>query len=302
MLVIKPGSSGTPWETDVNGTRLAVGLAILGFAQSVSAQPADLPIAPAKTEQFPNGFKVIRAKDGQVYATENGHTLYGMDMRTLIAFGPDPALYCRDECTKVWEPMLAPPGSKPNIAFPRGFGSPPPPAGQAPRPTAAPAASNSDLNPDGLYNTQRAPDWTLIQGASGPQWVYKSWHLVFTRKGDKPGSTAHDGADNLTWNTLKFVPPVPKLTAPQSVASAYRDGAYILTHKDGRVLFTGTCRRDCTDWSPLTAPAAGRGLGEWTVSRSGDAPQWLYRGKPVYVGAALDAPAPIPANGKVLRP
>ena len=95
--------------------------------------------------------------------------------------------------------MLAPPGSKPNIAFPRGFGSPPPPTGQAPRPVTAPAASNSDLNPDGLYNTQRAPDWTVIQGASGPQWVYKSWHLVFTRKGDKPGSAAHDGAGDLTW-------------------------------------------------------------------------------------------------------
>jgi len=151
-------------------------------------------------------------------------------------------------------------------------------------------------------NTQRAPDWNVIQGANCPKWVYKSWHLGFTRKGDKPGSTAHDGADNLTWNTLKFVPPVPKLTAPQSVAAAYRDGAYVLTHKDGRALFTGTCRKNCADWSPLTAPAAGRGLGEWTVSRSGDAPQWLYRGKPVYVGAALDTPAPIPAKGKVLRP
>ncbi|MFM6930702.1 MAG: hypothetical protein ACKOUT_00485 [Novosphingobium sp.] len=283
-------------------TRLAVGLASLFVAQAASAQPADLPIAPARTDKYPNDFKVIRTKSGPVYATGGGHTLYGMDMRTLISFGADPALYCKDECARDWEPMLAPPGTKPNIVFPRGFGSPPPPPGQAPRPAAPPAAGNSDLNQDGLYNTQRAPDWTVIQGASGPQWVYKSWHLVFTRKGDKPGSTEHDGAGNLTWNTLKFVPPVPTLKAPQSVAAAYHGGAYIFTHKDGRALFTGSCKKGCPDWSPLTAPAAGHGLGDWTVSRSGDSPQWFYRGKPVYVGAALDDPAPIPANGKVLHP
>lgn len=286
----------------MNGARLIVGLTSLAMAQTASAQPVDLPIAPARTDTYPDGFKVVRTKSGQVYATKDGQTLYGMDLRTLIRFGPDPAVYCKDECAKVWQPMLAPPGSQPNIAFPRGFGSPPPPAGQAPRPAPAPAGSNSDLNPDGLYNTQRAPDWTIIQGASGPQWLYKSWHLVFTRKGDKPGSTAHDGDQDLTWNTLKFVPPVPKLTAPQSVAATFKDGSYVLTHKDGRILFTGTCKKGCADWLPLPAPAAGRGLGEWTVLRSGDTPQWLYRGRPVYVGLAPDNPSAVPVSGKVLRP
>lgn len=282
-------------------TPIAVGLVCLAVAQAALAQPADLPIAPARTDNYPAGFKVIRTKDGPIFATRKGHTLYGMDLRTLIAFGPNPALYCKEECQKDWEPILAPPGTKPNIAYPQGFGGPPPPAGQASR-LATPASNNSDLNADGLYNTQRAPDWTVIQGASGPQWVYKSWHLVFIRKGESPSSTAYDGDGDHTWNTLKFIPPVPKITAPQSVATAFYQGDYVFTSKDGRALFTGSCRKNCADWAPLAAPAAGHGLGEWTVSRSGDTPQWFYRGKPVFVGNEIDAASPIPANGKVLRP
>lgn len=280
-------------------SHLVFGISGLFAAQVASAQPVDLPIAPATTDSYPGGFKVIKTRSGPVYATKDGVTLYGMDMRTLIRFGPDPAVYCQEECQKVWQPMLAPEGMKPNIAYPRGFTAPPPPSGQASRP---PANANASIGPDGLYLNQRAPDWTVIQGANGPQWVYKGWHLVFIRKGDKPGSTAHDGADQLTWNTLKFRPPVPRITAPQTVATAFMDGGYVLTHKDGRALFTGSCKKACTDWKPLTAPAAGRGIGEWSVSRAGDAPQWFYRGKPVYVGAALESAAPVPANGKVLRP
>ncbi|MFM5930352.1 MAG: hypothetical protein ACKOPQ_05545 [Novosphingobium sp.] len=274
----------------------------LAHAQAGMAQPADLPIAPATTDTYPAGVKVVKNRAGPIYANEKGVTLYGMDMRTLIRWGADPALYCKDECAKQWEPLLAPPGSKPNIAFPRGFGSPPPAPGQAAPPPPRPANSTSNLNPDGLFNTQRAPDWTIIQGASGPQWVYKSWHLVFVRKGDKPGSTAFEGAEDMTWNTLKFVPPVPKITAPQSVSAIFHDGRYVLADKDGRLLFAGSCKKACEAWSPLAAPAAGRGIGEWTVSRAGDTPQWLYRGKPVYRNLAAAEPDALPASAKVLLP
>ncbi|MFM5906836.1 MAG: hypothetical protein ACKOPO_04520 [Novosphingobium sp.] len=276
-------------------------LVALAYAQTSMAQPADLPIAPATTDTYPAAIKVVKDRAGPIYANEKGVTLYGMDMRTLIRWGADPALYCKGECAEQWEPLLAPPGSKPNIAFPRGFGSPPPP-GQAAPPPPRPASSTSNLNPDGLFNTQRAPDWTIIQGAAGPQWVYKSWHLVFVRKGDKPGSTTFEGADGLTWNTLKFVPPVPKLTAPQSVSAVFHNGRYVLADKDGRLLFAGSCKKDCGAWSPLTAPAAGRGIGEWTVARGGDVPQWLYRGKPVFRNLAAAEPTELPASAKVLLP
>ena len=84
-----------------------------------------------------------------------------------------------------------------------------PPAGQsaAPAPSSGAAASGSEF-----IQNQKAPDWTVIQGAQGPQWVYKGWHMVFVRKGEAPGSAAHEGDGNLSWNTMKFVPPVPKVT------------------------------------------------------------------------------------------
>jgi hypothetical protein len=125
--------------------------------------------------------------------------------------------------------------------------------------------------------------------------------MVFTRKGERPGSTAYDGSDNFTWNSLKFVPPAPKLPAPSSVSTLFVDGAYALTDKNGRVLFTGTCAADCTGWVPLAAPMAGKGFGEWAISLATDTPQWTWRGKPVFISQE-DNPAKAPPSGTVLRP
>ena len=44
--------------------------------------------------------------------------------------------------------------------------------------------------------------------------------MVFIRKGDTPGSTAHDGTDEMIWNSLRFVPPVPEIVAPANGASS----------------------------------------------------------------------------------
>jgi predicted lipoprotein with Yx(FWY)xxD motif len=148
-------------------------------------------------------------------------------------------------------------------------------------------------------NPQKAPDWTVIEGPQGPQWVYKGWHMVFVRKGDKPGSAAFEGAGNMTWNTLKYVPPAPKIIAPVEVSTAFVAGAYALVDKEGRLLFTGSCD-DCTGWRPFGGALASRGVGEWAVSRDADTPQWLYRGKPVFV--AQGTGADLPAGAAVLRP
>jgi hypothetical protein len=125
--------------------------------------------------------------------------------------------------------------------------------------------------------------------------------MVYSRKGERPGTARYDGTEGRTWNSLKFVPPVPKIVAPASVRTVFAEGAYALASKEGRVLFTGTCQSDCSGWQPLTAPMAGRGIGEWTVHLEGDSPQWALRGKPVYVSLEPD-PLTVPRAGAVLRP
>jgi predicted lipoprotein with Yx(FWY)xxD motif len=286
----------------------AAGLLALAVPFAAAAQPADLPIPAATTGEYPPGVTVRQTKAGPVYADAKGRTLYGMDMRTLVRWAPDPAHYCAGDCARDWEPLLAPDGTPPNIMFPRGFGGPPPGAAAAARP-AAPAgatvlqaerAQGQAPLPVNMIMNQRAPDWTVIAGPGGPQWVYKGWHMVYTRKGDRPGSTTHDGTGVMVWNTLKYVPPVPSLHSPQGVAPLFTGEAYALTGKDGRVLFTGTCAAPC-DWTPLTAPMAGRGIGDWAVNLAGDRPQWTWRGKPVFVSQEED-PVRAPLGGTVLRP
>jgi hypothetical protein len=152
-----------------------------------------------------------------------------------------------------------------------------------------------------MYSQANAPDWTIVDGPAGPQWVYKGYNMVYVRKGDRPRSTAYEGADGQIWNTLKFVPPVPKLTAPTGVGSAFVGDGYVLTHKDGVLLYTGRCGKDCANWRPLAAGQASQGIGEWTVDRTTPRPQWLYRGKPVFV-AADDRLASLPRSTVALRP
>lgn len=280
---------------------LPLAATVLLCAQPLLAQPADLPIPPATTAEYPPGVSVRRTASGPVYADARGRTLYGMDMRTVLRWSPDASQYCKDRCAD-WEPLLAPADAKPNIMFPRGFGSPPPPRGAPPPPAgSAPRLPGQQALPPGFVAPQSAPDWTVIAGPQGPQWVYKGWHMAYVRKGDRTGSAAHDGTETQTWNTLKFVPPVPRIVAPGGVTTRFAAGAYLLSDREGRALFTGQCSEPCSGWTPLTAPMAGRGLGEWTVNLAGDSPQWAWRGQPVYVSGEAD-PLSVPRNGKVLRP
>lgn len=248
---------------------------------SALSQPADLPIPAATTSVYPPGVAVGRAGGAPLYVGPGGRTLYGMDMRTLLREGPDPSQYCRAECTAVWEPLLAPPEAAVNIVYP-GVRSP-----------AVPP-------PDNPHPNQKAPDWTVIRGPQGPQWVYKGWHMVFIRKGEAAGSAKHEGEEDRRWNTLKFVPPVPTVAAPGNVTTTFVDGAYALVDGHERLLFTGACTKNCA-WQPFTGGFASRGLGEWTVLRDGDAPQWAYRGKRVYVAQSTSA-ADLPRGGAALRP
>lgn len=257
------------------GVRISLALLLAG-APAV-AQPADLPIAPAKTLELPTGVKTMKAGEGMVYATKRGQVLYGMDMRTLMRWTADPSQYCVGQCLETWEPVLAPAGSEANIRFPVGFGE------QAPDPK--------------MVQPQAAPDWTIIAGPQGPQWVYKGWHMVFTRRGEKAGATEHDGDGYYSWNTLKFVPPVPKVAAPPGISPVFVKGEYVLAAADGALLFTGKCKGRC-DWEPLPAGMASAGLADWQVQESGDSPQWAFRKKAVFVSREEDA---VPLGGTALR-
>lgn len=283
---------------------LAIVAAICAGASAAFAQPADLSIPPAKTTELPPGVSIALLGQGAVYVGADGRTLYGLDTRTVHRWTTNPALYCQGRCTE-WEPLLAPPGMKPNVAPAAqarfGGGN----AGQrasGPQPAVSRQGAGGTLvAPTGMFNPIQAPDWGVIEGPAGPQWVYKGWHMVYVRKGDRPRSTKYDGAEGMTWNTLKYVPLVPKLPAPTGIVPLFRDGAYVLADKDGRLLYTGRCNTDCTSWRPFGAGLANQGLGDWTVDRSADDPQWTYRGQPVFIGAEAGT-ASLPKSATVLRP
>ena len=262
---------------------LGVSLTVAPLAAGgIHAQPADLPITPATTDEYPPGVSIADTPSGKVYVDRRGLTLYGMDMRTVLRWAPDPAQYCKDECAAQWEPLLAPDGSVPNIRFP------------------GPRSRDGEAEP-GMVQPQKAPDWTVIAGPQGPQWVYKGWHLAFTRRGSAPSSIEFDGAENLTWNTLKFVPPVPEIHAPDGIVPAYAGDAYALADGEGRLLFTGKCPKGCADWMPLAGAMASRGIGPWKVDLSGDVPQWTWKGRPVFVSRGPD-PDSVPKGGTIIRP
>jgi predicted lipoprotein with Yx(FWY)xxD motif len=250
---------------------------LAGFPAPLWAQAADLDVPVAAAGQFPRGISV----KAHVYTDRRGMTLYGMDMRAATGRTGQPVLYCSGDCLSQWEPLLAPRGA-PVSPVPPAFGGP---RGEA---ATVKAASGN-------------PDWTVMEGPAGPQWVYKKVHLVFTRKGATPGSTEQDGADGYLWNSLKYVAPPPKLTAPSDVAARLLDSAYVLADAQGNWLFSPK-HDDCTDpcaWRPLATGMVRRGVGQWTVRQTADAAQWLYRGKPVY---RADPRQPVPVDGVALTP
>ncbi|MDE2301658.1 MAG: hypothetical protein KGK11_03775 [Sphingomonadales bacterium] len=257
----------------------------LALPHGAWAQPADLPIPAARTLQFPDGIHVARIDGRAYYVDAKGRLLYGMDMRILLRAGPDPALYCQGDCAKAWEPVLAGKDAKPNIAFPHGY------EGRS-LPQAVPA---------GFYSQpQDAPDWTIIAGPQGPQWVYKGWHMVFVRRGDAR-STRYEGADGKIWNTLKFIAPPPQPVAPPDVRPIVIDGDYVLADAKGRVLFTGDCGKDCAGWRPYRAGMAAAAIGPWRVAAGGDVAQWTYQGRPVFIADA-DTPEAIPPHARTMKP
>ena len=146
--------------------------------------------------------------------------------------------------------------------------------------------------------------WTVVTGAQGPQWAYKTLP-VFTFKAERgPGTTDGDGYDDM-WAAIAHIPPVPTIVAPGSVKTSYVDGAYILVDPRGHALFTaakaGRCGAACAHWSPLGAGMAGHAVGDWSVVSAADRPQWAWRGKPVFVSDESE-PGHVADGGTILKP
>lgn len=257
-------------------------LALTVHPDAAWAQASDMPIPAASSDRFPPGIVVRQAGEHKVYADRHGHTLYGMDLRAVVGRTGRATLYCSQDCLTNWEPLLAPPGSE-----------------VQPTPHAFGGARSVDQQPVKAAGT----DWTVMEGPKGPQWVYKRFHMVFTRKGDRPGSGEHDGEDGYIWNSLKYIPPVPELVAPPNVVPVLVKDAYGLADGQGNLLFSPKgkdCPAPCA-WSGLAAGMARKGIGQWSVRQGGDQAQWVYRGKPVYRSTSAN-PADIPAEAAMLTP
>jgi predicted lipoprotein with Yx(FWY)xxD motif len=203
---------------------------------------------------------VRTAKTGQYYADAQGRTLYALDMRIAGSRSGETLKYCIGPCAKIWAPLTAP----------------------------------SDAKPVGR--------WKVLVGAQGPQWSYRN-NLVFTFVADrKPGDMAGDAYDDL-WHLIPHIPPAPALIAPANVVPVFADQAWVLTEAGAHALFiprTPDCGSVCTSWTPFAAGIAARDIGDWTVLRTGDTPQWAWRGKPVFESQD-EKPIIVPAEGVLLK-
>jgi len=257
--------------------------AILWLVQPAAlwAQAADLPPEAASGEPLPAGVSIRKVGAQSVYVDAHGRTLYGMDMRAVTGRTGHQPLWCSGDCLTQWTPLAAPAKAE-IVPAPPEFGG----DRKAPR-----------LKQDG-------PDWIVMQGPSGPQWVYKRVNLVFTHAGERPGTIGHEGEDGLVWNSLKYVPAAPKIDAPADVTARLVDRRYLLVDGQGNLLVTHkgkACGTACADWRVFPAGMARRGMGAWTVRPDGDRAQWAYRDRPVFTIEG-DDPADIPAEAEPLIP
>ncbi|MCI4592677.1 hypothetical protein MOK15_21705 [Sphingobium sp. BYY-5] len=261
--------------------RHAIAILMLVQPAELWAQAADLPLEAASGDPLPPGVSVKQAGSRSVYVDAHGRTLYGMDMRAVTGRTGRQALWCSGDCLTQWEPLMAPAKAM-VVPLPPQFGG---------EKSAADASK-----PNG--------DWVVMQGPKGPQWVFKGVNLVFTRIGEQPGSAAHDGEDGLTWNSLKYVPPLPRITAPANVAPRLVEGRYLLVDGQGDLLVSpraAHCGATCAQWRAFPAGLVRRGTGQWSVRQDEERAQWVYRDRPVYVIDGAD-PADIPTDALPLTP
>ncbi|HEX7874288.1 MAG TPA: hypothetical protein VF475_15355 [Sphingobium sp.] len=143
--------------------------------------------------------------------------------------------------------------------------------------------------------------WTVVKGATGPQWAWNG-NPVFTYAKDAGAGSVAGNAYEDMWNVIAYVPPPPRVVAPATIRPAYAADGYLLANGDGRLLFSAVGgMADSGQWTPLNAGLASQPVGQWQVSRDGDRPHWLFKGQPVYV-AQGKSPSDLPGGTAPLRP
>ena len=224
------------------------------------AQAESQQMPAAADYTYPDIVAVRQLKSGSIYVNRQDLTLYAMDARTAASRAGQPFRFCVGPCTQIWAPLAADPNAKP------------------------------------------VGKWTVVTGAQGPQWAYKR-NPVFTFLADKaPGAVAGDGYDEM-WSVIAYVPPPPPIVVPPNVAPLYTKHGYILADGGGHALFVldrGACDRACTGAAPFAAGMAASPVGDWSVLRDQDSPQWAYRNHPVFISQQDTQSAP--QGAAILRP
>ncbi len=215
---------------------------------------ANLWIVAFKPIPTPPGIGVQRTSIGFVLSDQKNMTLYSFDGDKPDGSG------CDIRCTRTWAPMFAP-------AMARGVG-----------------------------------DWTVEQRKDGsPQWAFKGKPVYRYAHDAHPRETLGDKAEK-GWRAVVLDPPLPN---PAWVTVQPSDAGELLADKDGRTLYTWDAQHQYTkikgteerpifdrpeDWSPVTATATDKPVGNWSVLDRAGIKQWAYRGMPIYTNKLDESP------------
>jgi predicted lipoprotein with Yx(FWY)xxD motif len=223
--------------------------------------PDPSPPPPKASEGHPAEVQYRDSPLGLIYVDRQGKSLYQLRVPGQRTRGA-PEKYCQGPCAKTWLPLLAP----------------------------------ADANAVGA--------WHVVAGVSGPQWAYGRFP-VYTYADDKaPGDLGGHEFEDIFF-AINYIPPVPTIKTPANVTpllANFRD--YVLADTDGRTLYSFAgekgCAALCEKLVPFTAGMGSRQIGDWSVARQTDRPQWAYKGRLVYVDESKSAEFLDPSA--VLRP
>lgn len=188
---------------------------------------------------------IHRHLDRLVFADTNGMVLYTYD-RDEDTPGTSNCTLER-HCSRRWPPLYAPPDAKP------------------------------------------VGEWTIIRRQDGTQqWAFRGKPVY--RYGDDltPGIDSGDNSGRV-WHTAYLPLPPPKPTMPAGFKVAKSDHGWVFANHEDRHLYVlkprATCNAACkAHWEIVRAPMLARPVGDWRpVSGEGEALQWSYRGRPLYM-------------------
>jgi predicted lipoprotein with Yx(FWY)xxD motif len=153
-------------------------------------------------------------------------------------------------------------------------------------------------------------DWTVAEGSSGPQLVYKGGPLyIFVGKSldvlsqdrvsppyfsaySSPGTYFLSGVPvgTVYWHRVPYVRDMPSIVAPEGIKVDPTTKDFALKDANDHKLFllrsAKNCAENCDGLQPLIAPLAAHSVGRWTPApNEAGMLVWHYRDKIVYFAA-----------------